>query len=386
MLGMDLCGSHNNINNLRHRGNTSSTAHFVALWDKIHDRTINSKDTVFFGVQASGITLGVAHYTFDDLPDRIRNQEKPRRRWALEAAESGEYSQARIAMRAVGTAVHTGDGRADSVALATDAVTQCLGEGGCAPQEVGLLVNSGVYRNAFMAEPAMAALVAGKSQLNAGTDDWENARTFAYDLGNGACGFLQACRNAEAMIRSGKTQKALCVSSEIDNNKTQAPDDVLGLKESGCAALLEESDGAGFIRFLFKHYPEYQEAFRSEVCIEDGHPFLSISRKQDLEPVILEHISSVIEELLDGEGLSMDDIKVIVPPQISREFVSAFTSRLNLWESKVVNLNDDQNYYTCSTVFSVKHAVDSGMVQPGDIGIILETGAGLQIAAALYQF
>lgn len=385
-LGMHLCGSHNNINNLKHRGNTSSTAHFVALWDKIHDRTIHSKDTVFFGIQASGITLGVAHYTFDDLPDRIRNQEKPRRHRNSETAESGEQPPTRIAIGSLGTALHGGDGAADSIALATTAVRSCLEQHRCAPQDVGLLVNTGVYRNDFISEPAVAAIIAGEGRLNAGGDDWHTTRTFAYDLGNGACGFLHACQNAQAMIRSGKTKKALCVSSEIENNRTRARGAIIGLKEGGCAALLEESTEAGFLRFLFKHYPDYQEAFHTEMRNEDGEPFLRVSREQDLAPVILGHISSVIEELFDAEGLSMDDIRVIMPPQISGAFVSAFSSRLNLPESKVVNLHDDQNYYTCSTVFAVKHAVEAGMAQPGDIALILEAGAGLQIAAALYQF
>ena len=38
------------------------------------------------------------------------------------------------------------------------------------------------------------------------------------------------------------------------------PNDILNLKESGCAALTSRNqDRAGFMRFLFKYFPEYQE-------------------------------------------------------------------------------------------------------------------------------
>lgn len=386
LLGKDLFNSQNTIINLKHRGNTSSTTHFVALWDKIKDSTIKSKDTVYFGVQASGITLGLAEYTFDDLPDRIRNLDRQEKLDGGGISDGAKQNEMRISISALGTTLHAGDAHADSIALATSAVRSCLKEAKCAPKEVGLLVNTGVYRNNFIYEPAMASIIAGENKLNATVNDWGDATTFAYDLGNGASGFLHACRNVQAMIGSGKTEKALCVSSEIDNNKARAPKNIMGLKESGCATLLEKSNGKGFIRFLFKHYPEYQDAFQSEALVENGQPFLKISRDANLEKYILQALPEAINELLNLEKLTMDDIRVVIPPQISGGFVRMFTTQLSLPHSKIVNLNDDQNYYTCSTVFGLKQAIDNGMVHEGDLGIILEAGSGLLIAAALYQF
>ena len=386
-LGMTLLNSRNTIDNLTERGNTATTAHFVALWDKILDSTINSKDTALFGIHASGLTLGVAEYTFDELPDRIRNREKPAKLEKPVTLNGFHLSGKRLAIGGLGTAIHQGDFMADSVALASDAVRACLADHGGAHHEVDLLVNTGVYRNDFIGEPAMAALIAGQVQLNATEESWGRAMTLAYDLANGACGFLHACRNIQAMVFSGKSKKALCVSSEIDNNKKHAPNQILGLKESGCAVLLEESPQKGFIRFLFKYFPEFHEVLRTEVNWEEnGNPFLQISRTQDMERLILENVPLLIEELLTQEKLGLGDIQVFVPPQLSGAFVRQLTNHLNWPESKVVNLNDHQNYYTCSTVFGIKEALEKGMIREGDCGLILEAGSGLMLAAALYQF
>ena len=385
-LGKSLLHSGNTINNLQQRGNTSTTTHFVALWDKIHDSTINSKDTVFIGVQGSGITLGVAEYTFDDLPDRIRNGKRPEK--YREGTKAGGENQLkkRITIGALGTALHSGDTKADGVGLASEAIRTCIRDSGCLPQEVGLLINAGVYQNIFIGEPAIAAFIARENHLNATAEDWAQATTLAYDLGAGACGFLLACWNGQAMISSGKTKTALCVSSEINTNTHTTPDESLGLKESGCAALLEEAPRGGFLQFLFKHYPEYHDAFRSEVCSENEHPYLKVSQKENLEVYIIQHISDMVQEFLEVHNLSMREINVIIPPQISGRFVNDFTDRLNLPKSKVVNLNDERNYYTCSTVFGLKHAFAKGMVHEGDLGLILEAGSGLTLAGALYQF
>ncbi len=69
--GSDVCTMENTVFNVARRGNTASTAHFVALWDHIKNGAIRSGENILFGVQASGINLGVAKYTLDDLPERI---------------------------------------------------------------------------------------------------------------------------------------------------------------------------------------------------------------------------------------------------------------------------------------------------------------------------
>ena len=66
-----MCSKENSIVNVQDRGNTASTTHFVALWDHILNGTIKSGDNVLFVIAASGVNLGVALYTLDDLPDRV---------------------------------------------------------------------------------------------------------------------------------------------------------------------------------------------------------------------------------------------------------------------------------------------------------------------------
>jgi 3-oxoacyl-[acyl-carrier-protein] synthase III len=70
-LGGEFCQRENVIINVENRGNTSTTTHFIALWDYIKNGTIESGSNIFFGIQGSGFTFGVATYTLDDLPRRI---------------------------------------------------------------------------------------------------------------------------------------------------------------------------------------------------------------------------------------------------------------------------------------------------------------------------
>ena len=81
-VGKKVCSKENSIVNMIERGNTASTAHFVALWDHILNGTIKSGENILFAVQASGANLGVATYTLDNLPDRVL------------AVENVEYAEA----------------------------------------------------------------------------------------------------------------------------------------------------------------------------------------------------------------------------------------------------------------------------------------------------
>jgi 3-oxoacyl-[acyl-carrier-protein] synthase III len=57
--------------NVAERGNTATTSHTVALWDAILSGRVNSGDVLVFSIAASGITVGTAVYTLDDLPERL---------------------------------------------------------------------------------------------------------------------------------------------------------------------------------------------------------------------------------------------------------------------------------------------------------------------------
>jgi len=77
-LGKKVFTKDNAIVNLTERGNTSSTSHFVALWDHINNGRITSHDNIIFSILASGVNIGVALYTLDDLPERIIKIEQRR--------------------------------------------------------------------------------------------------------------------------------------------------------------------------------------------------------------------------------------------------------------------------------------------------------------------
>src|SRR5258706_4530453 len=120
----------NVVNNLSERGNTASTSHFVALKDGIVAGRIRSGQRVLFGVQGSGLTIGTAAYTLDDLPDRVRRAEgnghvslEVPAHGRLRAVFKGGAPRVRIESAGVTGAASV---RRTGLALAREAVDTCL--------------------------------------------------------------------------------------------------------------------------------------------------------------------------------------------------------------------------------------------------------------------
>src|SRR5207247_9640396 len=71
-FGQEICTQDNVIYNLAERGNTATTTHIVALMDHILSNKIKAGDNVIFGITGSGATIGTGLYTFDYMPDPLR--------------------------------------------------------------------------------------------------------------------------------------------------------------------------------------------------------------------------------------------------------------------------------------------------------------------------
>ena len=139
--------------------------------DSILNNRIQSGDNVCFCIFASGLTVGTAIYTFDDLPDRVRRvnagnqaleQHRPDRVTVVSDPPAPRPQPApdpvglrRIRIESIGAA--RPDGRSDTLGLANHALKNCLEQSTHRSQDVDVLIFAGVYRTQFISEPAIAA-------------------------------------------------------------------------------------------------------------------------------------------------------------------------------------------------------------------------------------
>ena len=389
MFGYTAAHPGNVISNLAERGNTASTTHFVALSDHIRGNRIKSGDNVVFGISGSGATVGAALYTFDDLPDRLRRGPDPQRsaRRPVGARSTPPPAVPRVAIKGVGIAAAEQSGPPRAVDLAAQAAAACLNASGLDKAALGLIIHAGIYRDDFVCEPAIAALVAGELGINGDIETPDDPKTLAFDVLNGAVGFLNACHVAVHMIGAGKAEHAMVMASEVENNTPGGDHPPYGLNETGSALLLGSTGGtAGFGQFVFHHRPENAEALATYIRNEDGHSWLQIDRDPKLTTHYLDAIPAAVEELLRLEGLEPADIAAVFPPHLAAPDLTEMARRINIPRARLVEVAADADLFTSSVPYALDHAWKHQQVKPGDIGLIVSVGSGIQVGCATYRF
>ncbi|MBI2694635.1 non-ribosomal peptide synthetase [Mycobacterium nebraskense] len=389
VFGQGAANRNNTIYNVAERGNTASTTHFVALHDYILSNRIKSGDNVVFSITGSGQTIGAALYTFDDLPDRMRRGTSDQRGLSIGTDNHRKELAAtpRVRIDNVGIAPAGQSTSPSSIQFAVQAATACLDESGVDRAAVGLILHAGVYRDDFLSEPAVASLVAGELGINGDVQSPDGPKTLAFDVLNGAVGFLNACHVAAGMIGAGKTDRAMVVASEIENNTPESGYPLNGIRQTGSAILLSRSDGTeGFGRFVFQQHPEYGGALTTYTQQRDGRCRLQIERDPNLAAIYLSCIPSAAKELLTLEGLDPSDIAVVLPPRLSTAELDELAAQIGIPRSRFVEFGSDDDLFTSSLPYGLDHARRHGLARPGDIALILAVGSGVTVGCTTYRF
>lgn len=388
ILNSEKFNSENTINNLEKRGNTSTTSHFVALMDNIQNGRIKSGENILFSVNASGVTLGTAVYNFDDLPDRIR-QFQESKTTATKVGVQHQTPEAPVTPTVSIGSIGLADASVNknTMDLANHAAKQCFEQSAITGNDLDLMIYTGMYRDEFLCEPAVAAMLAGDLQMRPEVFT-ETGNSFAFDVLNGSLGFLNAIQAGISMINAGKADNALLITSEIENNKEFWPDSLIEIEETGSAMLLKKSeDGSGFGDIAYKKFTQYANSRVADSFWVGDNPFLELQQDERMNDLYIECIADAVSEVMMKARIDMDKVAKVFPPQISASFIQKLSKTLNLPASKVVDATEGhKDLFTSSIPYAMQQAMSNGEVKKGDIGLIISVGSGIQVGCAIYYF
>jgi 3-oxoacyl-[acyl-carrier-protein] synthase-3 len=124
------------------------------------------------------------------------------------------------------------------------AVQECIARAGV--EAIDLLVNTGIYRDDNVVEPAAAALI--QKHAGIGLQYSRHASPMlSFDLMDGPCGFLDAVEIAAAIFGTTEGRSCVVVSGDGHPSRSPRPDPSFPYLGSSAATLLMNSaDGSGF--------------------------------------------------------------------------------------------------------------------------------------------
>jgi 3-oxoacyl-[acyl-carrier-protein] synthase-3 len=289
-----------------------------------------------------------------------------------------------------------GMGKPTARRLADAAARACLERAGKQASDVDLLINTGVYREDGMGEPALAALVQEDIGANRGQPPVGRHGTFSFDIANGSCGVISAIQLQAGLLRSGVIKLGLIVASDVVPNSKESGFALV--RPTGGAMLLRWDDSiAGFTDFHIETFPEYADLLISGLAWRERrglHGPLAAAGQNQLvirdQPGYLARCADCAEEatlrFLDRLGMGIDDIDLLVPAPAAAEFLDQLRVRLGVPGDRVAFTGEDMaGAYSAGPVAAVEAAMKSGRLGEARNTLILAAGAGVTVALALYR-
>lgn len=275
-----------------------------------------------------------------------------------------------------------------SIAHAAQAGRHCLSAAGVPLSDVGLLINTGVYRDDNLVEPAMAALIQG--DIGMGLDFTRypgEPYVVSFDLMNGACGLLNAVQVADSFLRAGGVRHVLIVSS--DAHPGDRADDAYPYATLGGAVLLSQGEGdeQGFGSLSVRaSQPGATPGVTGYVPLGHG---ARVQIRVDREPDYSERLCAFAAETAQAyaaqHGIDLKDA-LLITSQPSPDFPAALAARLGLSTEQAHTITGVSGEpHSAALALGYHQAAAAGRLRPGQRVLFVAAGAGLSCACAAYR-
>lgn len=272
--------------------------------------------------------------------------------------------------------------RHSALRLAVDACRAALERCELSADDVGLLINAGLYRDDNLGEPALAPLI--QDDIGANPEDPHPGATgtFSFDVANGTCGLLNALEIADGFLRTTTVKTVLVVASDASPSKRLAPD--FPYLPGGAAAVCKWDAGdKGLGPFKWHNLPDAGESFRATVAFESGRNVLHIVEEADFAERASEAALAAARGLLTDNQMTPADVDLVVASPSMPSFVKRLGSELDKPEEHVVT--DPGRWHTAGLFAALGSAEEAGLLRSGTNILLLCAAAGVKAGAALYR-
>ncbi|TCJ97066.1 hypothetical protein [Nocardia alba] len=290
-----------------------------------------------------------------------------------------------IRIRATGTSTST-----DTHSVVTHsgrAAAQCLERAGVRPDQVGVLINTGVFRDSNTVEPAVAALIQKAAGIGL---DYTKAdpRTFSFDLMNGAVGVVNAVQVAGSVLTTGSTEHVLIVAGDTHPSLARSSADAeFPYATSGAALLLEQVDdpeGFGPVHTATAPGTPAGQAYVDTAAMGTvGRTLMTVEREPDYEDRILAVATDVAHSALTDLDTATVALIASTP---SPRFPGRLADALGIDQAavRVPDLSDGDPH-TAALPLAYARANAEGTLAGYTHVLFVAAGAGPSAAATLYR-
>lgn len=219
----------------------------------------------------------------------------------------------------------------------------------------------------------------------------------AFDMNANCSSFVYAITVAESLMKNCNYRNAIVIGADTTSQ-------ILDWEDRSTAVLF--GDGAGAVVLSNN---ENRGIISTHLdCIIDHDNSLACSRKIELTPFFKPDSERNTKVAMNGKsvmrfatrafteavntvvmkaGISVDDIKLIIPHQANLRIIKASAKKMNIDEDKIyVNIDKVSNTQAATIPIALHEVLNKGILKRGDIVLFVAFGAGLSLGAVLLEW
>ena len=278
----------------------------------------------------------------------------------------------------------------------TEAALKALEDAGIAAEDITHVLTATCTPDYLC--PSTACIISGKIGSHG---------AMAFDLNAACTGFVYGLDVANSILAGKPGAKVLLVGSEAFTRRLNWEDRTTCiLFGDGAAAAVLTNGDAGTPKRCLPSAPH----LRDVRCGADGrqYPLLTVGggtnrnykpgdpvqddfylqmQGREVFKQAVRSLSAVCSELLEDNGLTLEDIDLFIPHQANLRIIEAVGDRLKLESEKIfVNLDEYGNTSAASIPLGIGDACAQGRIRPGSRVLLSAFGGGFTWGAALLEF
>jgi 3-oxoacyl-[acyl-carrier-protein] synthase-3 len=294
-----------------------------------------------------------------------------------------------VVIRAIGTS--TGASAHGSVQHAAVAARDCLARAGVAGGDVDVLINTGVFRDDNLCEPALAVFIQAELGINLDYAVSASAKpTLSFDLSNGACGPLNAVQAAQAFLAPpGGAQHVLVVAA--DAHPSGRTDRVPGFPyATGGAAMLLAHDpdpraGFGAVRTtLATRTAPDRSGYYDPTDPDDRLTVVVPELSEDGFAQWVDLAGELVDRHAEAEGLDLTR-SLFLTSGSPVHLATALSYRLGVAADAVITPTGDGEPHTAAVMLAYRHTVEARYTDRYRQLVFVTVGSGPTGACVTYQ-
>ncbi len=273
-----------------------------------------------------------------------------------------------------------------SIEIAAEAAVKSIEASCIMRDDIGLMINAGIYKDSNIGEPSLASLIQQRLNLNLEPAFGKVNPTMSFDQRNGAAGFITAAHTVDAWLTMESTRYAMIVASDSHPSKSETKTDEFPITPSGSSVIFEKSDGEGFRYYNFSSAGEEIEGITGYFNISEkgGREKITISIAENYAENLLSTITSAVRNAVESCSLDISRCYVVAYQPVA-SFSKKLAGNLGLPQENVIDLYTKYGYIHSAAIGTGLHIINSEGTSPGKDAIICAApGAGVGIATAVY--